>query len=56
MWFYGGFPSLANIISAAGLILMWLGVLYATYTVMRQGVKDDELDCIPEKLAEAVTR
>lgn len=55
-WFYGGFPSVANVICGVGLVLMWSGVLYAIYILMRRGIGNGELDCIPEKLAEAVTR
>lgn len=55
-WLIGGDVPLCSMIAYVGLVLLWIGGAHAAYTMLRQGVENGDLDCVPGKLADAVTR
>lgn len=55
-WFVNGTVPISKILSGIGLIFMWLGAVLSVYLVLRHGIKNGDLDCIPEKLADRIVK
>lgn len=53
-WLMEGDIPLVSVIAGFGLVILWLGTAYALYAVMRTGVNNGDLDCIPDRLADVL--